>query len=84
VQADAFAGAKAKEKVRLLRSGWQKSKNARHGRRPLQSPERSLCSLAGLKPGRYSGWRDELAATKDGERFIARKKARGDGAAVLR
>ena len=29
---------------------------------PLQSPERSLCSLAGLKPGHYSGWRDEPAA----------------------
>ncbi len=33
------------------------------------------------RPALESGWRDELAATKDGERFIACKKARGDGAA---
>src|SRR6266478_3365845 len=46
------------------------SKTARHGRRSLQRPERSLCLLAGLKPGHYNGWRDELAATKDGERFL--------------
>ena len=45
-----------------------KSKNARHGRRPLQSPERSLCSLAGLKPGRYSGWRDEPACGRQARR----------------
>jgi hypothetical protein len=47
---------------------------------PLQSPERSLCSLAGQKPGRYcSGDRDEPACGRqarryeDEERFIAHK-----------